>query len=127
MQALVAGSDRTRRQRVRLDGAMSLSDEQLDRYARHIVLSEIGGEGQRKLLRAEVVVIGAGGIGSPAIQYLAAAGIGALRVVDDDAVARDAGGLQRGNDRRPDALPAPGHDRGALNDFIRHIPPYRSP
>jgi adenylyltransferase/sulfurtransferase len=72
---------------------VSLSDEQLDRYARHIVLKEIGGEGQRKLLGAEVVVIGAGGIGSPAIQYLAAAGVGALRVIDDDAVALD--NLQR--------------------------------
>ncbi len=72
---------------------MTLSDAQLDRYARHIVLKEIGGAGQRKLLQAEVVVIGAGGIGSPAIQYLAAAGIGALRVIDDDAVALD--NLQR--------------------------------
>ena len=66
---------------------MSLSDEELERYARHIVLKEIGGEGQRKLLQAEVAIIGAGGIGSPAIQYLAAAGVGALRVIDDDAVA----------------------------------------
>ena len=72
---------------------MSLSDAQLDRYARHIVLREIGGEGQRKLLDAEVAIIGAGGIGSPAIQYLAAAGVGALRVIDDDAVALD--NLQR--------------------------------
>ncbi|HTU10037.1 MAG TPA: HesA/MoeB/ThiF family protein [Allosphingosinicella sp.] len=72
---------------------MSLSDDQLDRYARHIVLKEIGGEGQRRLLAAEIAIIGAGGIGSPAIQYLAAAGIGALRVIDDDAVALD--NLQR--------------------------------
>ncbi len=72
---------------------MSLSDQQLDRYARHIVLKEIGGEGQRKLLDARVVLVGAGGIGSPAIQYLAAAGIGAMRVIDDDAVALD--NLQR--------------------------------
>ncbi|WP_395614594.1 HesA/MoeB/ThiF family protein [Allosphingosinicella sp.] len=66
---------------------MTLSDAQLDRYARHIVLKEIGGEGQRKLLETEIVLIGAGGIGSPAIQYLAAAGIGTLRVIDDDAIA----------------------------------------
>ena len=72
---------------------MSLSDDQLDRYARHIVLKEIGGEGQRKLLAAEVAIIGAGGIGSPATQYLAAAGIGTLRVIDDDVVALD--NLQR--------------------------------
>jgi len=68
-------------------GAVTLSDAQLDRYARHIVLKEIGGEGQRKLLETEIVLIGAGGIGSPAIQYLAAAGIGTLRVIDDDVVA----------------------------------------
>ncbi len=65
---------------------MTLSDAQLDRYARHIVLKEIGGEGQRRLLEARVVVIGTGGIGSPAIQYLAAAGIGRLMIIDDDAV-----------------------------------------
>ena len=65
---------------------MSLGDEQLDRYARHIVLKEIGGEGQRRLLNAAVTVVGAGGIGAPAIQYLAAAGLGTLRVIDDDEV-----------------------------------------
>ncbi len=63
---------------------MSLTDDQLDRYARHIVLKEIGGAGQQQLLRSSIVVIGAGGIGSPAIQYLAAAGVGALTVIDDD-------------------------------------------
>lgn len=68
---------------------MNLSDTQLERYARHIVLKEIGGEGQRKLLDAEVVVVGAGGIGSPAIQYLAAAGVGRLRVIDYDVVTLD--------------------------------------
>lgn len=65
---------------------MSLTDEQLDRYARHIILKEIGGAGQVKLLGATVAVIGAGGIGSPAIQYLAAAGTGRLRLIDDDVV-----------------------------------------
>lgn len=70
-----------------------LTDAQLDRYARHIVLKEIGGEGQRRLLAAGIAVIGAGGIGSPAIQYLAAAGAGRLRVIDDDAVSLD--NLQR--------------------------------
>jgi adenylyltransferase/sulfurtransferase len=72
---------------------VSLSDSQLDRYARHIVLKEIGGEGQRRLLASTVTVIGAGGIGSPVIQYLAAAGVGRLRLVDDDAVSLD--NLQR--------------------------------
>jgi adenylyltransferase/sulfurtransferase len=72
---------------------MALSDRQLDRYARHIVLHEIGGEGQKRLLAASVAVIGAGGIGAPVIQYLAAAGVGRLRVVDDDRVTLD--NLQR--------------------------------
>jgi molybdopterin/thiamine biosynthesis adenylyltransferase len=72
---------------------VSLSDAQLDRYARHIVLKEIGGEGQRRLLAATIAIIGAGGIGSPAILYLAAAGVGTLRVIDDDAVTLD--NLQR--------------------------------
>jgi molybdopterin/thiamine biosynthesis adenylyltransferase len=71
----------------------ALSDAQLERYARHIVLKEIGGEGQRKLLGATVAIIGAGGIGSPAIQYLAAAGVGTLRLIDDDRVTLD--NLQR--------------------------------
>ena len=65
---------------------MSLSDAQLERYARHIVLKEIGGLGQRRLLEAKVTIIGAGGIGSPAILYLAAAGIGTIRLIDDDHV-----------------------------------------
>ncbi|SDD35450.1 adenylyltransferase and sulfurtransferase [Sphingomonas sp. YR710] len=65
---------------------MPLTDNQLDRYARHIILKEIGGGGQIALLDATVAVIGAGGIGSPAIQYLAAAGVGRLRLIDDDIV-----------------------------------------
>lgn len=72
---------------------MSLTDDQLDRYARHIVLKEIGGAGQARLLASSIAVIGAGGIGSPAILYLAAAGIGRLRVIDDDVVSLD--NLQR--------------------------------
>lgn len=65
---------------------MNLADEQLDRYARHIVLPEIGGSGQLRLLRSHVALVGAGGIGSPAIQYLAAAGVGRLTLIDDDIV-----------------------------------------
>lgn len=65
---------------------MSLTDEQLDRYARHLVLKEIGGAGQARLLAAHVIVIGAGGIGSPVLQYLAAAGVGQISVIDDDVV-----------------------------------------
>jgi molybdopterin-synthase adenylyltransferase len=64
-----------------------VSPEELDRYARHIVLREIGGTGQRRLGAARVVVVGAGGLGSPAILYLAAAGVGRIAVVDDDTVA----------------------------------------
>jgi adenylyltransferase/sulfurtransferase len=66
---------------------MTLTDTQLERYARHIILREIGGTGQAALLQSHVAIIGAGGIGSPAIQYLAAAGVGQLTVIDDDAVA----------------------------------------
>ncbi|MGL5838993.1 MAG: HesA/MoeB/ThiF family protein [Sphingorhabdus sp.] len=65
---------------------MTLNDHQLDRYARHIVLRDIGGPGQAKLLESHVLLIGAGGIGCPAIQYLAAAGVGTISVVDDDVV-----------------------------------------
>lgn len=66
---------------------MILTDIQLERYARHIILKEIGGAGQTKLLQSHVAIIGAGGIGSPAIQYLSAAGVGKLTVIDDDEVA----------------------------------------
>jgi adenylyltransferase/sulfurtransferase len=72
---------------------VSLGDAQLDRYARHIILKEIGGEGQRRLLAARVTIVGAGGVGSPALQYLAAAGVGRLRLIDDDRVSLD--NLQR--------------------------------
>ncbi|MGF1454685.1 MAG: ThiF family adenylyltransferase [Alphaproteobacteria bacterium] len=65
---------------------MGLSDTQIERYARHLVLKEIGGPGQHKLLAARVLVIGAGGLGSPLILYLAAAGVGTIGVIDDDTV-----------------------------------------
>lgn len=62
------------------------SSEELERYARHIVLPEVGGPGQQKLKAARVLVLGAGGLGAPVLQYLAAAGIGTLGLVDDDMV-----------------------------------------
>ena len=65
---------------------MTLSDEELARYARHIVLKEFGGAGQRRLKAATVAIVGAGGIGAPATLYLAAAGIGRLILIDDDVV-----------------------------------------
>jgi adenylyltransferase/sulfurtransferase len=70
-----------------------LSDDELQRYARQIVLREVGPEGQRKLRSAAVAVVGAGGLGSPALLYLAAAGVGQITVIDDDRVSVD--NLQR--------------------------------
>ena len=65
---------------------MALSDEELERYARHIVLREVGGAGQARLRAAKVLVVGAGGLGSPVILYLAAAGVGRIGIVDFDTV-----------------------------------------
>ena len=70
-----------------------LSETQIRRYARHIVLAEIGGIGQSRLIAAKVLVVGAGGLGAPLLQYLAAAGIGTLGVIDHDTV--DLSNLQR--------------------------------
>jgi adenylyltransferase/sulfurtransferase len=72
---------------------MEFSESQIQRYARHIILGEIGVEGQARLLQASVLVVGAGGLGAPLLQYLAAAGIGRLGVIDDDTV--DLSNLQR--------------------------------
>jgi molybdopterin-synthase adenylyltransferase len=65
---------------------MPLTSDEIDRYARHLVLRDVGGPGQQKLKAARVLVIGAGGLGAPLIQYLAAAGIGTIGIVDDDVV-----------------------------------------
>ena len=73
--------------------AEELTDEQFHRYARHLILDEVGEEGQRTLLDASVLVVGAGGLGAPLLMYLAAAGVGTLGIVDDDEV--DLTNLQR--------------------------------
>ena len=65
---------------------MSLNDDEIERYARHLVLPEIGGPGQQRLKNARVLVVGAGGLGAPLLQYLAAAGVGKIGIVDDDTV-----------------------------------------
>jgi adenylyltransferase/sulfurtransferase len=65
---------------------MDFTDEQLERYARHIILKEVGGAGQIALLKSKVLVIGAGGLGAPMLMYLAAAGVGTIGIIDDDAV-----------------------------------------
>lgn len=72
---------------------MELNDEQFHRYARHLILDEVGEEGQEKLLESRVLVVGAGGLGAPLLMYLAAAGVGTLGIVDDDEV--DLTNLQR--------------------------------
>ncbi|MGE0008117.1 MAG: ThiF family adenylyltransferase [Parvibaculaceae bacterium] len=100
---------------------MKLSGEELERYARHIVLPDVGGPGQARLKAAKVLVIGAGGLGAPVLLYLAAAGVGTLGVVDDDMVSLS--NLQRqiihGSSRigRPKTASA----RQTLNDLNPHV------
>ena len=72
---------------------MAMTDEQIERYSRHIILKEVGAKGQKKLLNSSVLIIGAGGLGAPAALYLAAAGVGHIGIVDADEV--DLSNLQR--------------------------------
>ena len=72
---------------------MEFSEEQINRYSRHILLPEVGGKGQKKLAKARIFVVGAGGLGSPVTLYLAAAGVGTIGLIDSDVV--DLSNLQR--------------------------------
>jgi molybdopterin/thiamine biosynthesis adenylyltransferase len=103
-------------------------EAELNRYARHIVLREIGGTGQKKLKAAKVLVIGAGGLGSPALLYLAAAGVGTIGVIDDDLV--DGSNLQRQIIHRDEMIGTPKVFSAqaameALNPFITVRPYHR--
>lgn len=100
-------------------------EAELNRYARHIVLREIGGVGQKKLKTARILVVGAGGLGSPALLYLAAAGVGKIGVIDDDIV--DGSNLQRQVIHRDDMIGTPKVFSAeaamkALNPFIDVLP-----
>jgi molybdopterin-synthase adenylyltransferase len=90
---------------------MTLAADELERYARHIVLREIGGAGQQRLRAARVFMVGAGGLGSPALLYLAAAGVGQIAVVDDDTVSLS--NLQRQVIHSTEAIGAPKIDSAA--------------
>lgn len=100
---------------------MSFSDDEIERYARHLVLAELGGPGQQRLKAARVAIVGLGGVGAPAALYLAAAGAGTLRLIDDDAVALS--NLQRqiifstADVRRP-KVEAGAERLGALNPHV---------
>ncbi len=93
VSSLEGGFTRWKREGLAWSTPQSLSSDQRSRYSRHVLLSEVGEEGQARLLDSKVLVIGAGGLGSPAAIYLAAAGVGTLGIVDDDVV--DASNLQR--------------------------------
>jgi molybdopterin-synthase adenylyltransferase len=97
-----------------------LTSDELERYARHIVLREVGGPGQLALKRARVLVVGAGGLGAPVLLYLAAAGVGTLGIVDDDAVSLS--NLQR---QVIHATPEVGHPKvDSASSAIRRLNPH---
>jgi adenylyltransferase/sulfurtransferase len=97
-----------------------LSDDELERYARHIVLPQVGGVGQRKLKAASIAVVGAGGIGSAVLSALAGAGVGRLTIIDDDIIDRT--NLQRQPIFRDDQI---GQPKAVLaSEFVRNLNPY---
>ncbi|ELY68409.1 SAMP-activating enzyme E1 [Natrinema versiforme] len=98
---------------------LRLDSTQLDRYSRHVIMDEIGPEGQQRLLEGSVLIVGAGGLGSPAIQYLAAAGVGRLGIVDDDIVERS--NLQRQIVHRDDDVGRPKVESAA--DYVAALNP----
>ena len=106
----------------------TFSDTELNRYARHIVLREVGGAGQKALKEARVLVIGAGGLGAPALQYLAAAGVGTIGIIDDDVV--ENANLQRQVNHKDRAIGTPKvfsaqAEMQAQNPFITVHPYHR--
>ena len=103
---------------------MDFSEDQIQRYARHILLREVGGVGQAKLLKAKVLLVGAGGLGSPLLLYLAAAGVGTIGVIDDDVV--DLSNLQRQVAHATDRIGMPkvqsaGRAATAINPDVRVV------
>ena len=101
------------------EGLPALTPEQMSRYSRHLLVPGMGIEAQRRLLAARVAVVGAGGLGSPVLSYLAAAGVGHLTVIDDDDV--DLTNLQRQVIHRADAVGTP---KGASAEaFVRGLNP----
>ena len=105
---------------------MALTPEEIERYKRHLVLREVGGQGQQKIKAAKVLVVGAGGLGSPLLMYLAAAGVGTIGIVDDDRVSLDNLQRQIVHDtparRRRQGRERQGHDRQAQPARARRDP-----
>lgn len=97
-----------------------LSHDEIRRYSRHLILSDLGMEGQRKLKSSSVLCIGSGGLGSPAIMYLAAAGVGTIGIVDDDVV--DESNLQRQIVHSSDMVGQPKVD--SARERVRQINPH---
>ncbi len=98
-----------------------LSPEEIARYKRHLVLKEVGGQGQQKLKAARVLVVGAGGLGSPLIMYLAAAGVGTIGVIDDDRVSLDNLQRQIAHDTAAVGTPKTASARATIGRLNPHV------